>query len=193
MSKGSDTAQRILDLSQRLVQQRGFNGFSYQDIADALGVRKASLHYHFPSKAALGARLIERYREDVFTDLPAPNAGADPWKPLDQFFQYFLDLTSHGDRMCLAGVLAAEYGTLPDAMKGGLRLFFRDAESWLGVLLAKGRKNGKFCFEGSARSQADVIVAALEGAMLVGRPRDPAQRLALVIESLKGQLRCADK
>ena len=57
----ADTAQRILDVAERLVQTRGFNGFSYADIAEALRVTKASLHYHFPSKAELGRRLIERY------------------------------------------------------------------------------------------------------------------------------------
>ena len=46
-----DTAQRILDIAERLVQTRGFNGFSYADIAGALAVTKASLHYHFPTKA----------------------------------------------------------------------------------------------------------------------------------------------
>lgn len=182
MSKRSDTAEKILDLSEQLVQQRGFNGFSYQDIADALGVRKASLHYHFPSKAELGAKLIERYREAVFSDLPAPNASANPWTALDQFFAVFQGIADHGDRMCLAGMLAAEYGTLPDAMHRGLRLFYRDAESWLGVLLAKGRKAGKLVFEGSAKTQAEILVASLEGALLTGRPRDPAPRLAAVID-----------
>ena len=190
MVKRSDTAERILDLSERLVQQRGFNGFSYQDIADTLGVRKASLHYHFPTKAALGARLIERYRSAVFSPLPSPSTGGDPWKSLDGFFEPFLKLASHCDRMCLAGVLAAEFGTLPDDMQTGMRLFFRDAESWLGVLLAKGRKSGVFCFEGSPRAQAEVMVAALEGALLVGRTRDPAARLATVADFLKNSLRC---
>jgi AcrR family transcriptional regulator len=56
-----DTAQRILDIATQLVQTRGFNGFSYADVAAQLQVTKASLHYHFASKAELGRRLIERY------------------------------------------------------------------------------------------------------------------------------------
>ena len=59
----ADTSQRILDTAERLVQTRGFNGFSYADIATTLGVTKASLHYHFPAKAELGHRLIERYEK----------------------------------------------------------------------------------------------------------------------------------
>ena len=55
-----DTAARILDVAERLVQTRGFNGFSYADVASELDVTKASLHYHFPGKAELGQALIAR-------------------------------------------------------------------------------------------------------------------------------------
>src|SRR5271168_5491364 len=54
-------ATAILDVAERLAQTRGYNGFSYADIAAELGVTKASLHYHFPSKAELGRALIVRY------------------------------------------------------------------------------------------------------------------------------------
>jgi len=64
-----DTAQRILDIAERLVQTRGYNGFSYADIAQAMKVTKASLHYHFPAKADLGARLIERYEKNFLAAL----------------------------------------------------------------------------------------------------------------------------
>src|SRR6185369_4080497 len=84
--KGSDTANRILDVAERLAQTRGFNGFSYADIATELDVTKASLHYHFPSKAALGRALIARYH-DVFakllTDIDDSATG-----PLDKLARY---------------------------------------------------------------------------------------------------------
>ena len=67
----ADTSQRILDTAERLVQTRGFNGFSYADIATTLGVTKASLHYHFPAKAELGQRLIERYEKNFLAALEA--------------------------------------------------------------------------------------------------------------------------
>src|SRR5665811_420547 len=59
----ANTRSRILDTSERLVQVRGFNGFSYADVAAELSLTKASLHYHFPSKAELGEALITRYAE----------------------------------------------------------------------------------------------------------------------------------
>src|SRR5215212_6693077 len=75
----TDTADRILDLAERLVQTRGFNGFSYADIASELGVTKASLHYHFPTKAELGRCLINRYGEafaQALADIDADSSDA---------------------------------------------------------------------------------------------------------------------
>src|SRR5437868_14763576 len=79
--QGPGTAERILDIAQRLVQTRGFNNFSYADIAGELGITKASLHYHFPGKAELGHALVVRYGERFFEALARidddlPNARA---------------------------------------------------------------------------------------------------------------------
>ena len=69
LSSTSEASSRILDVAERLVQTRGFNAFSYADVARALHVTKASLHYHFPTKARLGERLVERYRVSFLTAL----------------------------------------------------------------------------------------------------------------------------
>ncbi|HWC30982.1 MAG TPA: TetR/AcrR family transcriptional regulator, partial [Dehalococcoidia bacterium] len=68
---GSDTASRVLDAAESLLQRRGFNGFSYADVAVGLGITTASLHYHFSGKAALGTALIRRYAERFFAALDA--------------------------------------------------------------------------------------------------------------------------
>ena len=70
------TSQRILDVAEKLVQTRGFNGFSYADIAAVLKVTKASLHYHYPGKADLGKELIERYERNFLAALDAIDAAA---------------------------------------------------------------------------------------------------------------------
>ncbi|MCP5910237.1 TetR/AcrR family transcriptional regulator, partial [Klebsiella pneumoniae] len=48
-------------MAQSLVVAGGYNGFSYADIAVSIGIRKASIHHHFPTKADLVASLIDRY------------------------------------------------------------------------------------------------------------------------------------
>ena len=72
------TATRILDVAEGLAQTRGFNGFSYADIAAEIGITKASLHYHFPSKADLGRALVRRYTERFMDALDAIEASDVP-------------------------------------------------------------------------------------------------------------------
>ena len=118
------TRDRILDVAERLVQTRGFNAFSYADIAEALQVTKASLHYHFPTKADLGTQLIERYAA-AFTQALADidTSSKDAAAKLRQYVDLYGGVL-RANRMCLCGMLAAEFATLPKPMKVGLNQFF---------------------------------------------------------------------
>jgi TetR/AcrR family transcriptional repressor of nem operon len=178
------TAQRILDVAERLVQTRGFNGFSYADIAEALRVTKASLHYHFPSKADLGKRLIERYETAFLAALRAIEAGgAAPREQLKRYAQIYADVL-RDDRMCLCGMLASDYATLPKAMKQEVRHFFDENEQWLAAVLERGRKAGSLGFKGRALDLARVIVGSLEGAMMLARSYGDAARFDTAAERL---------
>jgi len=170
------TSQRILDIAERLVQTRGFNGFSYADIASTLKVTKASLHYHFPGKADLGKELIERYERNFLVALAAIDAGArDPADKLKRYAGLYEGVL-RGDRMCLCGMLAAEWGTLPKPMREPMRHFFDENEKWLAAVRQHGKKERKLRFGGSAADAAQMLVGALEGAMMIARSYgDPAR------------------
>jgi TetR/AcrR family transcriptional repressor of nem operon len=165
-----DTAQRILDVAERLVQVRGFNGFSYADVAAELALTKASLHYHFPGKAELGQALIDRYTQR-FSDALAQIGGRpdDALTKLDAYAGLYAD-SLRGRRMCLCGMLAAEYQTLPNPIKEAVVEFFDANEIWLEGVLEEGRADGTLNFDGSATDTARMIIGGLEGAMLVARP-----------------------
>jgi len=172
----ADTPQRILDVAEQLVQTRGFNGFSYADIAQALKVTKASLHYHFPAKADLGARLIERYERNFIAALGRIDAATgDPREKLRRYAAIYEDVL-RDNRMCLCGMLAAEYATLPRPMRDDMRHFFDENEKWLAAVLQHGKKEKKLRFGGSAADAAQMLVGALEGAMMIARSYgDPAR------------------
>jgi TetR/AcrR family transcriptional repressor of nem operon len=183
-----DTATQILDVAERLVQERGFNGFSYADVAKELGITKAALHYHFPGKAELGEALVERYSRRFGEALVAVNArDIDAADKLRAYAQLYAEVFSD-DRMCLCGMLAADYATLPEPMRERVVRFFDDNEVWLSHVLDDGRKAGMLHFQGSARSVARTLVGGLEGAMLVARPYGDVKRFrsaaALLIDGL---------
>ena len=183
------TRDRVLDIAERLVQTRGFNAWSYADIAAALGITKASLHYHFPTKADLGARLIARYEETFLRALHAIDAsGKDPLARLEQYMGIY-ESVLRDDRLCLCGMLAAEQGTLPPEMKAGLRSFFDANEAWLAALLEEGRERGELHFEGKAEEQANSLVGSLEGAMLVARLYEEVARFTQMTTRLLAMLR----
>jgi TetR/AcrR family transcriptional repressor of nem operon len=180
----SDTRSAILDIAERLVQSRGFNGFSYADVAGELGITKAALHYHFPGKAELGEALIVGYAARFLESLEAIDhrvtAAVDK---LRAYADLYLEVLSHG-RMCLCGMLAAEYETLPDPMRHSVVRFFDDNSAWLATLLEAGRAQGSLVFPGQADDAAQLMIGALEGAMLVGRPYGGTARFEAVTSRL---------
>lgn len=188
-STAADTAARILDVAEHLVQTRGFNAFSYADVASALNVTKASLHYHFSTKAELGDSLIERYHATFLAaletiDTKCPDAAAK----LQAYAAIYADVLQN-DRMCLCGMLAAEYATLPPAMQDGIRRFFDANETWLIAVLTSGRKKKQITFAGPPIDAARVLVAALEGGLLLARSRQDASLFRTVARRLLSDLR----
>jgi TetR/AcrR family transcriptional repressor of nem operon len=188
----TDTADRMLDLAERLVQTRGFNGFSYADIASALDVTKASLHYHFPTKAELGRRLIERY-SDAFTSalVALDESGVGALDKLRAYVEIYAGVLRN-ERMCLCGMLAADYATLPEPMKSAVTHFFEVNERWLAAVLEQGRVAGELHFAGPPLEVARLLVSSLEGAMLVARSFNEVSRFQWIADRLLTDLSAAE-
>jgi TetR/AcrR family transcriptional regulator, transcriptional repressor for nem operon len=185
------TAQRVLDVAEQLVQSRGYNGFSYADIAGELGITKASLHYHFASKAELGEALIERYSErftEALERIVSTTSGANA--KLEAYASLYTDVL-RGDRMCLCGMLAAEYQTLPERMRSSVIGFFDDNLTWLAGVLAEGQSDGELFFDGSPADAAQTVLSALQGAMLVTRPYQDLTRFQAATAHTLASLRNA--
>ncbi len=175
-ARRTPAAEGVLDAAEQLAQTRGFNGFSYADVAAKLAVTKASLHYHFPSKADLGRALIERYHVMFGAALAAIDRQTDDaGKKLKRYARLY-DAVMCSERMCLCGMLAAEYATLPEPMQAELRRFFDANEVWLTAVLDEGRRTGTLAFRESPRERARTILGALEGAMLVARTYGDVRR-----------------
>jgi len=187
----ASTAGRVLDAAERLVQVRGFNGFSYADIAAELQITKASLHYHFATKADLGEALISRYAARFLQALAEVDTGgaAAPAK-LAAYAQLYTNVLTD-QRMCLCGMLAAEYPTLPVPMQTAVLGFFDENEAWLATVLEQGREEGTLAFAGSIRDTARMIVSGLEGAMLMTRPYGDTARFEVAAASLLASLTAA--
>jgi TetR/AcrR family transcriptional repressor of nem operon len=172
----STRSEEILDVAQRLVQTRGFNAFSYADIATELGVSKPALHYHYSSKEALGDALIARYSQRFFHDLDAieaseQNAGAR----LTAYVALYRAVLS-ANRMCLCGMLASEYQTLPSGMRAAVTEFFRRNETWLESVLRLGVARHELTPAEPLSDAARLVIDTLEGAMMISRAHEDSDR-----------------
>ena len=189
----SRTPTRILDTAEKLVQVRGFNAFSYADIAKALGIQKASLHHHFATKADLGLALVARYRRDFLGALASIESEADD--PLERLARYgeLYGSVLRRRRMCLCGMLAADVATLPKPMRESVSGFFAENELWLTRILERGRAAGALEFDGSATSMAAFFISSLEGAMLMARGSGNVAHFDAVVRRLLADVRPTEK
>jgi len=183
-----NTAQRILDVAERLVQTQGFNGFSYADISAQLGITKASLHYHFTTKADLGSTLIARYSAAFRRALDEIDHSAPEAREKLRRYAGLYAQVLRQNRMCLCGMLAADYTTLPAEMRAGVKEFFDLNESWLARVFEEGRKQGVLRFQGPPLDSARLLLGSLEGAMLVARSYGDPARFTSAAQRLLAEL-----
>ena len=170
MQEHIDRPTLILDAAQSLVQTQGYNAFSYADIAARVGIRKASIHYHYPSKSDLGKELIVRYRTRFRQDLTLiKQESCNAFHKLERYVGLYSTVLQNEHQMCLCGMFAAEMETLPQAMKEEVQGFFAEHVAWLTAVLEERLRTKTVNYNGSAEAEAQSLLAGLEGAMLVGR------------------------
>src|ERR1051325_377879 len=181
MVRNSNTKRSIMDLAESFIQEKGFNGFSYAHIAKELDVKNAAIHYHFPSKEALVAAVIQRYRDRF--KLWINNARVkdlSPQEKLDWFFSIYTNTRADNGKVCLAGSLEAEFNSLPASLREQTEALTREFLTWLQATLNEGREAGVFHFSGDSASKAALILASLQGGLQMARALGTSKFYALV-------------
>lgn len=180
-----DTRTAIMDAAQGLIQRGGANAMSYQHISDAIGIRKASIHHHFPTKEQLIEAVIQRYAAYFLKLVDAIiESKLDPAAKLRKYAGLFEATLceGHQDKACLCGMLGAELTTLGNPAAAGVRRFYRDNEARLAKILEEGLNTGVFHFTGDTKLVAAMIFSLLEGGALVVRAEGGHKRLHSIVE-----------
>lgn len=179
----ADTRETVLDVAEELVLTRGYHGFSYQDVADRVGIRKASVHHHFATKEGLAVALVARARERALQ-----RAAAGPRSPrerLEAQFAYFARLLEARGRICFGGSLAAELEALPPRLRAELDGLTVDRLQLLTALFREGQRDGTFRGEAAPEAQAALVAAALQGALQIARVRGAPALYASTVDELR--------
>jgi TetR/AcrR family transcriptional repressor of nem operon len=171
MSNLTNTSDEILASAQTLITTGGYNGFSYADIASVVGIRKASIHHHFPTKADLVRVLVIRYREEAETGMAAIAQDIpDPAELLQAYVGYWTQCIGDNSRpFCVCALLAGEAPALPPEVAVEVRAYFKSLASWLTEALERGVAEGVFVLADSPNEEAEALMATVHGAMLSAR------------------------
>ncbi|WP_038173765.1 TetR/AcrR family transcriptional regulator [Vibrio pacinii] len=166
----SSRKQQVLDVAAELLQSRVFSAFSYQDIADQLSISKAAIHSHYRTKEQLGNALLDSYLDATKqVQAIADNAGSSAWQKFDAYIDTMASRTINSGQVCMASVLRLEHNVISPAMQKGVEKVYELDKDWLEKVLIQGLENGEMSFKGSARSQASLIVIAIQGALINAR------------------------
>ena len=167
----SNTAIRIRETAHDLIAERGYFGFSYADIAETVGIRKASIHHHFPTKVDLVVATLKEYRAKLVEAAGGlDNNITDPLQRLKLYVQYWAECVKSNNRpICIAALLSAELPALPEEIQTEVQLHFQYLVSWIRATLKDGARHGSIHLQNSAEVEAQSFVALVHGAMISAR------------------------
>jgi TetR/AcrR family transcriptional repressor of nem operon len=180
----SDTRQKIMSAARLTVQDRGYNGLSFRDLAKEVGIKSASIHYYFPTKGDLGAALAQRYTADFSDYLEGLLAASlDRDSCIRKYTDVFRNTLRNENRMCLGGIMAAEHKELPVEVRAEVVKFGEMNVGWLAKVLSLGESTPVAADAIQRRARA--IFAAVEGAQLVARSRDDVAVYDEIVEAYR--------
>ncbi|KXF79295.1 TetR family transcriptional regulator [Paramesorhizobium deserti] len=190
MSNLSTTSDNILTCARSLIIAGGYNGFSYADVATIVGIRKASIHHHFPSKVDLVKALVVRHREETeagFADLE--HNISNPQERLRAYIRYWETCIADASTpFCICALLASELPVLPQGVAIELQRYFRMLSAWLTSVLEDGSQRGRIRLMNTPRMEAEAFMATVHGAMLSARAYGDPKVFPLITEPLLSKL-----
>ena len=190
MNNISNTRDNILRCTQSLIMSAGYNGFSYADIAKVIGIRNASIHHHFPSKAILVRTLVAQYREEAETGIRELERGiSDPLEQIRAYIQFWEACIADANAsFCVCALLASEMPILPEEAALEVRAHFKTLAGWLASVLERGAKLGRFQLGVTAKEEAEIFLATVHGAMLSARAYGDATMFGAIVKPVLARL-----
>lgn len=186
MTQAPLTKDRILSCAHTLIMAGGYGSFSYADIADLVGIRKPSIHHHFPSKVDLVRALLVHHRQRVQAGIDdLERRSDDPLQQLEGYVAHWSAcIGDDSTPFCVCALLASQLPVLPGEVAAEVKAHFRALSAWLASVLERGLKRGQLTLPDTPRTEADAFVATVHGAMLSARANDNPKLFASIVTPL---------
>jgi TetR/AcrR family transcriptional repressor of nem operon len=182
-SAPASTREQLVAHAQALIRQRGYNGFSYRDLAEEIGVKTASIHYHFPSKDDLLLEAVADFSRKTVAYLASLDSIEDPAERLNQYALHFAGLPQ--GEICMCGMLSADLASLPERVRDALQDLYRLNERWLTKTMAAGVKDGSLKGSGDMDADGRWLYSAFQGALMGSRLFQNSDRLVHVVDAVR--------
>jgi TetR/AcrR family transcriptional repressor of nem operon len=190
MANQSNTFFEILNCARSLIIAGGYGGFSYADIAEVVGIRKASIHHHFPTKVDLVRTLVSQYRQEAEAGIahierlsPGP---ADQLRAYTGYWQGCIGDATRG--YCVCALLATQIPVLPQEIVLEVRAHFRALSGWLTSVFERGAAQGCLSFTNDPRTESETFMATVHGAMLSARAYGDPEMFGAITQPLLERL-----
>lgn len=184
------TRDFLLDVGEKLARSRGFDAFSYADLSDQVGIRKASIHHHFPTKADLALALISRYREQFSGVLATISDEARTGSArLLGFLDAYRAALQGGRAVCLCVAFSAGRESLSESVRSELDAFHEEGLKWLRETFETGQADGSIQHVGEPSMEANAALALVEGAQLMARAAEDMSRYDAATKLLRQRAR----
>jgi TetR/AcrR family transcriptional repressor of nem operon len=182
-----DRRTQLLDLAQSMIQERGYNAFSFKDLAKRVGIKTASVHYHFPSKAELGQQVMERYLHRLEASLQTWAALANETARLHAFVSIYRQ-TEEQHTICLCGSMASDIETLDAHVQAPVSAYLERSQAWVAQCVQSGLDSGEFVSALPAETLALSLLSSLQGALILSRAQSTERLLDAVEQSFFASL-----
>ena len=178
----ANAREEILAAAKRVAQAHGYAGLNFRDLAQQVGIKAASIYYHFPSKAELAAAVAKRYWEDAASYLESlTQSSAGPLEALRRYPETFRWALENDNRICLCSFMSAQFDDIPDAVKKEVQAFADVNIAWLKKMLIAAKVTGPR----EAERRARAIYSSIAGAQLMARSRADINVYDGLIESYR--------
>lgn len=153
------TRENIIEKADQYIRNKGYNAFSFKDISNDIGIKTASIHYHFPTKSELGVATIKEHIAR-YEALKEKVANKSPLIKLEAFIAVQAQIKMD-NKVCIVGSLATDLNTLDESIKDELKIFAKLVLEWLTEVLTEGKNQNIFEFDILPRTKAIMIITNL--------------------------------
>ncbi|PWB23770.1 TetR/AcrR family transcriptional regulator [Flavobacterium sp. HTF] len=164
------TKENIITKADQFIRDKGYNAFSFKDISNDIGIKTASIHYHFPTKSDLGVATIREHIDRCET-LIKKVANESPLKKLEAFLDVQTQI-KYENKVCIVGSLATDLNTLDESIKTELKKFAELVLNWITEILTEGKELKIFDFQTTPRTKALMIITNMVAIIQLSRLTD---------------------